>query len=69
MNSCKLKNYSSDQKRMVAVHEMGHAHGLGDHYSTDGVSASGTVMWNCSTCSGKTAPTAHDKTDYDALWP
>jgi hypothetical protein len=59
LNSSHLSGYSQCQRKMVAIHELGHAHGL-DHGPAGNVMVAGVT----SRCTLGT----HDIADYESLW-
>ena len=67
LNAYYLNGYSTNNRRTVATHELGHALGLGDHTLSD-YGSSSIIMYHCSTCSGVTTPQSHDESDYNTLW-
>ena len=59
LNKYYLDTFTSCERKKVATHELGHAHGLGHSYS-------GNVMKQGKFCQSSLGP--HDKYDYDVLW-
>ena len=63
-NRSHMDGYTDWQSKSVATHELGHALGLADHYSTYLYD----VMWGYTDSRKASVPYTHDQATYYSLW-